>query len=142
MVDYEFSSDIEVEDGKRTNYIHVMALGCKLDELMKLIEKHLNVESKDDRHLDWGNREIGYVGKKRGVPYEVFLGYGACPTGNGGEGHQIDVITPADKKDRLSSKIAKAMRKYEKEMTAEIERQERFMKEHESGPPDNDPDFD
>jgi hypothetical protein len=142
MVDYEFSSYVEVKGEKRTNYMHVMAFGCKVEELMRVIERFLNVEPRENLHLEWGNREIRYVGKKRRTPYEVLLEYGACPTGDGGEGHEVDVTTPADKKDRLSPKIAKAMKKYEKELTAERKSQEEFIREHEIDSPDADTDFD
>ena len=128
--DYEFSSVVKTERDERVNYMHVMAHGCKLESLQKLVEQHLEVISKEDIPLEWGNKEIRYAGRMQGVEHKVLLEYGACPTGNGGEGHNVDIRTPVTEEDRLSPIVAEEMKKYETEMTREIRRIEKFIRKN------------
>lgn len=127
--DYEFSSVVETEGNEKVNYMHVMAHGCRLDNLQKLIEQHLEVTSKEDIPLEWGNRDIRYAGNMQGVDYKVLLEYGACPTMDGGEGHNVEIRTPLETEDRLSPIVAKEMRTYETEMTQHIKQIEQFLRE-------------
>ena len=128
MADYEFSSEIETSGQHKINHMHVMAWGCKFDDLQTLVENHLQGVSKRETLLDRGNREMELCGTLQDVKYKVTLEYGACPTGDGGEGHNVDVETLAQAEDRLSPILATEMRKYEAEMTAHIREQEEFIK--------------
>jgi hypothetical protein len=118
--DYNFSSSVFIKGNKKTVYMHVMAFGCKLNDLQKVVENHLIVDSKQEIDLKYGNRDIKYSGKKGGVKYEVILEYGACPTPNGGEGHNIEIKSSSRKEDKLSPFLAEEMKKYESEMTARL----------------------
>jgi hypothetical protein len=116
--EYKFSSRIiKTKKDEKTNYMHVIACGDKLDKLQELIEQHLEVISKKDMPLEWGNRDIKYTGKMQGIEYQVIIKYGACPTLDGGMGHNIEIKTVLGEKDELSSIIAEEMKKYEAEMT-------------------------
>ena len=127
--DYDFSSVVKTEGTEKVNYMHVMVNGCKLDNLQTLVEQHLEVTSKEDVPLEWGNRDIRYAGKMQGVDYKVLLEYGACPTMDGGEGHNVEIRTPLEAEDRLSPFVAKEMRQYETEMTQHIEQIDQFLSE-------------
>ncbi|MFA5019718.1 MAG: hypothetical protein WC533_01325 [Candidatus Pacearchaeota archaeon] len=127
--DYEFSSVVKTEGNENVNYMHVMANGYRLDSLQKRVEQHLKVTSKEDISLEWGNRDIRYSGRMLGVEYKVLLEYGACPTLDGGEEHNVEVRTPLMTEDRLSPLVAQEMRKYETEMTQHIAQIEQFIRE-------------
>jgi len=126
--DYEFSSVVKTVGHERVNNMHVMAHGCKVDGLKRIIKQHLEVTSKEDIPLEWGNRNVVYAGRMQGVNYKVLLEYGACPTGDGGEGHNVEIRSPSTSEDRLSPIVAKEMKRYEVEMTAERHRAEEFRR--------------
>jgi len=118
--DYGFSSLVATEGNEKVNYMHVMANGCRLDGLQKIIEQHMEVTSKEDILLEWGDRDVRYTGRIQAVDYDILLGYGACPTFDGGEGHNVEVRTPLMAEDKISPIVAQEMRKYEDEMTHHI----------------------
>lgn len=118
--DYEFSSVLETEGQERVNYMHVMARGCKLDDLQGLVEKHLKVTKKENIPEQYG-RTINYSGLIQGVDYRVILKWGACPTLDGAEGHNVEIRSPLDSEDGLSPIVAEEMKKYESEMTQHIQ---------------------
>ncbi|MBI2558074.1 hypothetical protein HYW20_02020 [Candidatus Woesearchaeota archaeon] len=128
--DYGFSSDVETEGDKRVNYMHVIARGCKLDNLQRVIKQQLTVAYKADTPLKGGNRNIRYIGRMQGVEYKFLLEYGECPTGDGGNGHNIEIETPSTSEDGLSPIIEREMRQYEAEMTAERQRINEFVRTH------------
>lgn len=116
-VDWEFSSKISEKDGYRDNYMHIMAYGCKLDGLQKIVEDNLEVDDKEDDIHDFGEK-ISYEGTMGDVEYIVTLDWGCCPTLEGGEGHHVHVRTPLySGEDKLSPMFEKEMREYETEMT-------------------------
>jgi len=122
MVGYEFSSNVKIEENERVNHMHVLAADCKLDDLQGLVEQHLKVTFKEEIHLEWGSRDVEYLGSMEGTDYKVLLEYGACPTLDGGEGHNVEIRTPLKEEDKLSSIIEEEMRKYETELTQQIQK--------------------
>lgn len=126
--DYEFSSFVQTEDGKRVNCMHVMAQGTKLDNLQRLVEQHLKVTEKQDITEQYG-KTIGYSGNMQGVDYKVILEWGACPTLDGAEGHSVIVRSSLDKEDKLSPIVAEEMKKYEIERTQHIQEVNRVFNE-------------
>ncbi len=128
--DYKFSSEVETEGDERVNYMHVIAHGRKLDDLQRVIGQQLTVAYKVDAPLKWGNRNIRYAGRMQEAEYKVLIEYGACPTGDGGMGHNVEIRTPSNAEDRLSLIVAKEMKKYEAGMSAEKIRIDEFLRTH------------
>jgi hypothetical protein len=125
--EYGFSSVVKTEGREQVNYMHVIALYCKLDCLQSLIEQHLEITSEKVIPLEFGSKNIQFDGKIRGVQYQVLIEYGACPTMLGGEGHRVEIRTAKEHPDGLSPIVAAEMKKYEIEMTRHIEQVEHAL---------------
>lgn len=125
-LDYEFSSVPEVRGKYRRIYMHVMALGNKLEDLRTLTFSRLRNASSRRISEEYGQIET-INGEIQGTQYHVVLEHGDCPTMTGAEGHNVTVRTLKTVEDRLSPIIAERMRQYETEMNEERKRIEKFM---------------